>query len=123
MVSHKARHGSNNNKTGEPASSPFKSKYWILDLSWGSCGYMYKLGDKRLERGPTEGDLAVLADSKLNLSQQCAQAAQRANSTHGSCIRPMLPAQQGKTPSLSVLLCFVLCSLTSSTECSLGATI
>ena len=51
-----------------------------------SPGFMYRLGAEKLE-SPTKRDLGVLADSKLDLSQQCALAAKRANHTLG-CIRP-----------------------------------
>jgi len=40
---------------------------------------MYKLEDKRLENSPTERDLVVWVDGKLNMSQWCALAAERAS--------------------------------------------
>lgn len=40
---------------------------------------MYRLGDKRLESSPTERGLGVPDDRQLNVSQQCAPAAQTAN--------------------------------------------
>lgn len=43
-----------------------KSKCWILHLRHGNPGFMYRLGDERLEISPMERDLAVLVDGKLN---------------------------------------------------------
>ena len=51
-----------------------KSKCWIMHLGQGNSGCVYRLGDKMLKSSPTERDLEVLVDGKLNLSQQCALA-------------------------------------------------
>ncbi|KAK4819423.1 hypothetical protein QYF61_003710 [Mycteria americana] len=48
-----------------------KSKCRILYLGQANPGYMYKLGDERLESSPVERDL-------LNMTQQCALATKRA---------------------------------------------
>ena len=40
-------------------------------------------GDKRLENSCLESDLGVMADSKLNVSQQCAPADKRPNHALG----------------------------------------
>jgi len=80
-----------------------KAKCKVLHLGRGNPGINTGWGSERFESSPAERDLGVLIDQRLDMSRQCALAAQRANRVLG--LHQEKRGQQVKRGDSAPLLC------------------
>ena len=81
-----------------------KVKCKVVHFSQDNPRYMYRWGEELLESSPVEKALSILVCVKLDMSQQCALAAQKANSVLDCINRGVAVGGEGIVPICSALV-------------------